>query len=46
MDGKREQRAFEVDPVALNIHERVSAKAIIAVAARQDVQRSLFADPE
>ncbi|MCR4414261.1 MAG: site-specific DNA-methyltransferase [Thermoguttaceae bacterium] len=46
--GKREQQAagFAVDPVALHIHERVSAQAILRVAARQDVQRSLFADPE
>jgi adenine-specific DNA-methyltransferase len=35
-----------VDPVALHIHERVSAQAILKVAARQDVTRSLFADPE
>ncbi|MDP9367237.1 MAG: site-specific DNA-methyltransferase [Chloroflexota bacterium] len=44
--GKREAKGFEVDPIALHIHERVSAKAILAVAARQDVQRSLFADPQ
>jgi adenine-specific DNA-methyltransferase len=44
--GKRERKGFEVDPVALHIHERVAAKAILAVAARRDVQRSLFADPE
>ena len=37
---------FEVDPVALHIHERVSAQAAIRVAARQDVQRGLWADPE
>jgi len=37
---------FEVDPVALHIHERVSAQAILRIAARQDVERSLFADPE
>ena len=46
---KQEQRRrgfFEVDPVALHIHERVSAQAILRVAARQDAQRSLFADPE
>ena len=46
---KQEQRRrgfFEVDPVALHIHERVSAQAILKVAARQDAQRSLFADPE
>lgn len=44
--NKREKRQFEVDPVALHIHERVSPQAIIRVAARQDVERSLFADPE
>jgi adenine-specific DNA-methyltransferase len=44
--GKREARSFTVDPVALHIHERVSAQAILRVAARQDVNRSLFADPE
>ena len=44
--GKREKRYFDVDPVALHIHERVSAQAAIRVAARQDVQRSLWADPQ
>ncbi len=44
--GKREKRWFEVDPVALHIHERVSAKAVMRIAARQDAQRSLWADPE
>ena len=44
--GKREKRWFEVDPVALHIHERVSAQAAIRVAARQDVQRGLWADPQ
>lgn len=44
--GKREAKSFMVDPVALHIHERVSAQAILKVAARQDVERSLFADPE
>lgn len=47
--GKREQHErghLEVDPVALHIHERVSAQAILKIAARQDVERSLFADPE
>lgn len=43
---QHERRFFEVDPVALHIHERVSAQAILKVAARQDVERSLFADPE
>ena len=44
--GKRETPAFAVDPVALHIHERVSAQAILRVAARQDIQRELFADPQ
>lgn len=44
--GKREQRWFDVDPVALHIHERVSAQAIIGVAKREPLQRSFFADPE
>lgn len=44
--GKREKRWFDVDPVALHIHERVSAEAIIAAARRKPIQRSLFADPE
>ena len=44
--GKREARSFAVDPVALHIHERVSAQAILKVAAREDLNRSLFADPE
>ena len=36
--GKREQeekRFFEVDPVALHIHERVSAQAIVRAAMRE-----------
>ncbi|NUO82990.1 site-specific DNA-methyltransferase, partial [candidate division KSB1 bacterium] len=44
--GKREKKEFEVDPVALHIHERVSAQAILKVAAREDPQRELFADPQ
>ena len=44
--GKREGQEVEVDPVALHIHERVSAQAIVKVAARQDVPRNLFTDPE
>lgn len=43
--GKQETKSFAVDPVALHIHERVSAKAILKVAKRENVQRSLFADP-
>jgi adenine-specific DNA-methyltransferase len=37
---------FEVDPVALHIHERISTQAIIRSAMRKDIQRSLFADPQ
>ncbi len=44
--GKQETTSFTVDPVALHIHERVSAKAILKVAERQNVQRELFADPQ
>lgn len=44
--GKREKKYFEVDPVALHIHERVSTQAILKVAKREPVQRELFADPE
>ena len=44
--GKQETKTFAVDPVALHIHERVSAKAILRVAERQNVQRELFADPQ
>ena len=44
--GKQEAKSFAVDPVALHIHERLSAKAILRIAARQDVQRHLFADPQ
>ena len=44
--GKQEPKSFTVDPVALHIHERVSAKAILKVAERQNVQRELFADPQ
>ena len=43
--GKQEAESFSVDPVALHIHERVSAKAIVKVAERENVQRELFADP-
>lgn len=44
--GKRERPWFEVEPVALHMHERVSTRAILRVLARQDVQRNLFADPQ
>jgi adenine-specific DNA-methyltransferase len=44
--GKQEKKGFEVDPVALHIHERVATQAILKVVAREDVQRNLFADPQ
>ena len=44
--GKQETKSFTVDPVALHIHERVSTKAILKVAERENVQRQLFADPQ
>lgn len=44
--GKREANGFAVDPVALQIYERVSTQAILKVAARKDVTRDLFADPQ
>jgi adenine-specific DNA-methyltransferase len=47
--GKRERSGrgfFEVDPVALHIHERVSTQAMLRALAREDVQRDLFADPQ
>ena len=44
--GKQEKKAFEIEPVALHIHERISAQAILKVAAREDVQRDMFADPQ
>ena len=47
--GKQEQNqrgSFAADPVALHIHERVSTRAIIRAAAREEVQRNLFADPQ
>ena len=44
--GKHERPWFEVEPVALHMHERVSTRAILCVLARQDVQRNLFADPQ
>ncbi len=44
--AKQESRGFVVDPVALHIHERVSAQAILKMAKREDVQRDLFADPQ
>ena len=45
--NKREKgETFTVDPVPLFIHERLSAQAILETAKRNDIQRSLFADPQ
>jgi adenine-specific DNA-methyltransferase len=44
--GKREKPWFEVEPVALHMHDRVSTQAILRVLAREDVERDLFADPQ
>ncbi|MFZ4703362.1 MAG: DNA methyltransferase, partial [Candidatus Methylumidiphilus sp.] len=44
--GKREKQWFEVEPVALHIHERISTQAILRILAREDVQRDLFADTQ
>lgn len=44
--GKRERPWFEVDPVALHMHERVSTEALLRTVRRKDVQRTLFGDPE
>ena len=44
--GKREKPWFEVEAVALHMHERISTQAILRVLAREDVERDLFADPQ
>ena len=44
--GKREKKGFDVDPVAVHIHERISTQAILKVAARLDATRDMFADPQ
>ena len=32
--------------MALHMHERISTQALLRVLAREDVERSLFADPQ
>ena len=44
--GKRERPWFEVDPVALHMHERVSTEAMLRAIRRKDVQRTLFGAPQ
>ena len=38
--GKREKPWFEVEPVALHMHERISTQAILRVLAREDTRPS------
>jgi adenine-specific DNA-methyltransferase len=44
--GKKEHASFDVENVALHIHERISTAAIIKAVQREPVQRDLFADPQ
>jgi adenine-specific DNA-methyltransferase len=44
--GKKEHTSFEVESVALHIHERISTAAIIKAVQRESLQRDLFADPQ
>jgi adenine-specific DNA-methyltransferase len=43
--GKQENSHFEVDPVALHIHERVAAQAVLKTVRREDIQRDFYAQP-
>jgi len=44
--GKAEHTSFEVETVPLYIHERISTQAILRAVRREEVQKSLFGDPE
>ncbi|HXX23764.1 MAG TPA: site-specific DNA-methyltransferase [Terriglobia bacterium] len=44
--GKKEHTSFDVENVALHIHERISTAAIIKAVQREPLQRDLFADPQ
>ncbi len=44
--GKKEHTSFEVENVALHIHERISTAAIVKAVQREEPQRELFADPQ
>jgi adenine-specific DNA-methyltransferase len=44
--GKAEHTSFEVENVALHIHERISTAAIVRAVQREPLQRDLFADPQ
>src|SRR6266704_2770291 len=41
--GKAERLSFDVENVALHIHERISTAAIIRAVQREEPQRELFA---
>jgi len=46
--GKAEHASFEVDTVALHIHERISTKAILKAVEKKELYRQLrlFAEPD
>ncbi len=44
--GKAEHTSFDIENVALHIHERISTAAIIKAVQREEPQRELFADPQ
>ena len=44
--GKAEHTSFDVDTVSLHIHERASTAAILRAVRREEVQRTLFSDPQ
>ena len=44
--GKKEYTSFDVENVALHIHQRISTAAIIKAVQREPLQRDLFADPQ
>jgi len=46
--GKTEHTSFEVDTVALHIHERISTKAILKTVEKKELYRQLklFAEPD
>jgi hypothetical protein len=44
--GKKEHPSFDVENVALHIHERISTAAIVKAVQREPLQRDLFADPQ
>jgi adenine-specific DNA-methyltransferase len=44
--GKAEHTSFEADTVSLHIHERASTAAILRAVRREEVQRTLFSDPQ